>query len=306
MLLIIDANNMAYRALYSVSLSYKGVDTSVTYGSLMMVTALLRKFQPSAIVACFDGGTPQFRKDLFPEYKAHRHNNPEERDWEDIYRQIDELCYVAYPIHGIMTLRADGIEADDLMARASWLSQDDRQIIVTTDDDLLQCVDTWASVYNPSRDELYTEENMPAPGWLHLLYKMLCGDSSDNVPGVPSIGPKTAEKVVQYMYAHCEITDPYNYDYVLKELNDLPLNSRQRHALQDVGKDGWEALYEVMDLHLDRTGADQVIANTEWAPADPGKIRRYYFSHGFISLLGERCDRLYARLGKPAFESNTE
>jgi len=308
MILILDANNMAYRALYSVQLSFRGVDTSITYGSLLMTTALLRKFQPSSIIACFDGGSPPFRKELFPEYKAHRTHNSDERDWEDVYRQIDELCYYAFPIHGIMTLRKKDIEADDLMAQAAYLSEE-KCCIVTTDDDLLQCVDEQTIIYNPTKDEMYTEDNILSltgvPQYFHLLYKMLCGDSSDNITGVPSIGPKTARKMIEYLCTVLADEDPYDYGFLTSILNDLPLNSRQKESLADlVGQEKWNALYEVMDLLFDRVGARRVVLQTEWMPSDPEKIRRYYLSHGFVSLLEERTDRIYSSLQKPQFREN--
>ena len=307
MILILDANNMAYRALYSVQLSFRGVDTSITYGSLLMTTALLRKFQPSSIIACFDGGSPPFRKELFPEYKAHRTHNSDERDWEDVYRQIDELCYYAFPIHGIMTLRAKDIEADDLMAQAAYLSEE-KCCIVTTDDDLLQCVDEQTVVYNPTKDEMYTYQNIQektnVPVDCQLLYKMLCGDSSDNIPGVTSIGPKTATKVIEYLCTIPDDEDFYAYSYLESILEDLPLNTRQVASFKELGEERWNALHDVMDLLFDRTGARRVVLQTEWMPSDPEKIRRYYLSHGFMSLLEERTDRIYSSLQKPQFREN--
>ena len=305
MILILDANNMAYRALYSVQLSFRGVDTSVTYGSLLMTTALLRKFQPQSIIACFDGGTPPFRKELFPEYKAHRSHNSDERDWEDVYRQIDELCYYAFPIHGIMTLRAKDVEADDLMAQAAYLAEE-KCCIVTTDDDLLQCAYEQTVVYNPSKDEVYTYQNIQEktgiPEDLQLLYKMLCGDSSDNIPGVPSIGSKTAKKMVDALYDQ-PLADPYNYQHVYAVAKDV-LNKRQLKSLEEIGANQWYALYDVMDLLFDRAGARRIVLQTDWMPADPEKIRRYYLSRGFMSLLEERGDRLFSNLQKPQFREN--
>lgn len=305
MILILDANNMAYRALYSFHLSFHGVDTSITYGSLKMVTALMRKFQPSSIIACFDGGTPPFRKELFPEYKAHRIHNSEERDWEDVYRQIDELCYYAYPLHGIMTLRAKDIEADDLMAQAAYLSEE-KCCIVTTDDDLLQCVSEQTIIYNPSKEEVYTDQNIQEktgiPKDLQLLYKMLCGDSSDNIPGVPSIGSKTAKKMVDALHDQ-PFADPYNYQHVYAVAKNV-LNRRQLKNLKDIGANEWYALHDVMDLLFDRTGSRRIVLQTEWMPAQEKEIRRYYLSRGFMSLLEERADRLFCSLQKPQFREN--
>ena len=308
MLMIVDANNMAYRALYTLSLSYYGKDTSITYGSFLMLTALFRKFQPSSIVACFDGGSPAFRLELFPQYKAHRTHNSEERDWEDVYRQIDELCYYAYPLHGIMTLRAEGIEADDLMAQAAHLSPE-RSIIVTTDDDLLQCVCERTSLYNPTKDQVYTQDNLEeltgVPLNFQRFYKMLCGDASDNIPGVPHIGEVTAKKVISFICDTDRWLDPYNYLELLCSLDELPLNVRQKESFQEMGAERWAALYQVIDLTADRAGARKVVLETAWLPAQADKIRKYYIRNGFVSLLEERTDRLYSNLVKPQFTSPT-
>ena len=305
MILILDANNMAYRALYSFHLSFHGVDTSITYGSLKMVTALMRKFQPSSIIACFDGGTPPFRKELFPEYKAHRIHNSEERDWKDVYRQIDELCYYAYPLHGIMTLRAKDVEADDLIAQAAYLSKGEC-CIVTTDDDLLQCIEFNTIVYNPARDQVYSVKNMhetTGVGYGYwLLYKMLLGDNSDNISGVPFIGEKTAKRVIAAMYEQ-PLMDPYAYQDVCR-IADAHLNKRQKESLTKLGQEGWNALFEAMDLLIDRTDSRRIVLQTEWMPAQEKEIRRYYLSRGFMSLLEERADRLFCSLQKPQFREN--
>jgi 5'-3' exonuclease len=306
MLLIVDGNNMAHRALHTVSLSHRGVDTSVTYGTLLMLSALLKKFRPASVAFCFDGGTPEFRKELLPEYKANREkDNPGTVDWDDFHRQVDELCYYALPIHGVMTLREKDVEADDLMAQAAYLSEEE-VVIVTTDADLLQCVGEGASVYHPFRDETYTVDNLYSttgiPQYFHLLYKMLCGDTSDGICGVQYVGEKTAKNVICWVIDNLdEVLDPYQYVTLCQVLEDLPLNSRQRRAFLDLGEEKWNAMYDVMDLMIDRCNARYTIQVTEWMPADTEKVRDYYFKNGFMSLLEERADRLYQHLVEPVF-----
>ena len=305
MLMIVDGNNMAYRALHTMSLSHGGADTSITYGTLLMLSSLIRKQRPKSVLFCYDGGTPQFRKDTLPAYKANRKHNSDSVDWDDIYRQMDQLCFLALPLHGVMTMRADDMEADDLMAQGAYLAED-QVLLVSSDDDLLQCVDEDVAVYNPSRDITYTVHNLYSetgvPQYFHLLYKMLLGDSSDNVPGVSYIGEKTAKKVIEWICDNLdEERDPYEYATLCGVITELPLNSRQRESLVSVGPELWDAMYKVMDLMFDYVGAREIIWNTDWMPANTEQIRQYYVKQGFMSLLEERADRLYESLERPLF-----
>src|SRR4030042_1854002 len=103
MMLLIDVSNMAYRALYTLDLSNEGSDVSVVYGVLRILASLIRKHNPRSIAACFDGGTPPYRRKLVPEYKTNRKKDDESGiDWAAVYTQIDDLSDYVLPMHGIM------------------------------------------------------------------------------------------------------------------------------------------------------------------------------------------------------------
>ena len=304
MMLIIDANNMAYRALYTVSLSYKGEDVSVTYGVLKMISALIKAHHPRYVVACFDGGIPPWRRQLVPGYKMHR-TKDDAIDWESIHEQIDNLCCYALPLHGILTLRQRHTEADDLMAQAAYLACD-RPYIVTTDDDLLQCVDLRTSIINPVKGKIITNDNfveeIRMPPDLYLLYKMLVGDSSDNVPGVAGIGPKTALKLIKELDHH-PYADPYDYQHVLA-VGKTCLNKSQLASLVDIGADGWWALYDVMSLDdMDYCDVRRIICTEPWMPMDKGKLQQYLMSKAFISLMTPDYINAFAGLLQPQFDN---
>lgn len=298
MVLIIDANNMAYRALYTFHLSYKDEDTSVTYGMLRMIATLIHKYKPRSVVACFDNGVPAYRRELIPGYKARRKKD-DIIDWDGVYRQIDNLCEYVLPIHGIMTMRRADVEADDLMYHAAELSVDEAYI-VTTDNDLLHAIDERTAVIHPNKG-IITYDNFDMlydfPYNSYLMYKVLVGDSSDNIPGVPGIGPKTAAKLIrEYDFSGCK-DSPAGHKWVC-------LNIKQQKALDEFGEDAFWNAYDVMDLSVDRCGAKAAVLSADWKPANVGLIKKYYVSHGFASFLGDNNARLFRGLRRPEFDNN--
>lgn len=299
MMLLVDGNNMCFRALHTMHLSYKGKNTSVTYGMMSMLLSLLKEHKPSSVVVCFDGGTPPYRRRLLPEYKQNRKRS-EEIDWEDAYRQIDELCYITLPMHGVLTLRKHLCEADDLMAQAAQMALDD-VLLVTADDDLMQCVTKTVSFYHPTRQKIYTWDTLEIQAADIVLYKTLCGDSSDNVPGIPGVGVKTAEKVVRFL--NSETILDYSYDSLCKLVDDMPLNARQKANFLLLGEEQWNAMYDVMDLQWDRVGARLTIAQAEWFSFDIEKVKRYYFLNGFISLVEANAIPIFRKLQRPMFRT---
>jgi len=297
MMLLVDGNNMCYRALYTLDLSHAGVDTSITYGVMLMLVNLLKEHKPSSMVVCFDGGTPPFRKRLLPEYKEHRQSREIDK-WKDIFRQINELCYVGLPAHGVMTMRKRHCEADDLIAQAAMMAEDE-VLIVSGDDDLLQCVTKTVSVYNPMKETMSTWDTMEIQSADILLYKMFCGDKSDNVSGIKGIGPKTAEKILAYL-EEAGVMD-YSYQSLCEIVHDLPLNNAQIAGLLNLGEERWNAMWDVMDLWSDRCGARIAVSKATWKPIDVEAVKRWYFSNGFVSLLEDNAVSLFHHLVKPKF-----
>jgi 5'-3' exonuclease len=296
-ILIIDGNNMAYRALHTQHLSYKGKDTSITYGCSRMLYALIKRHRPASVIVCFDGGTPAFRRGLVPTYKAHRKKS-DDIDWDAVYRQIDEL-HTVWGTFGILTLRAKGMEADDLMYHAAKMVYG-RPYIVTTDDDLLQAVNQRINVINPSKGKIITldnfEKEIGVKPDLYLLYKTLVGDSSDGIPGVKSIGPKTAAKLI-WVWGDGGVFFDNRYT--------AALNKRQHKNLIKCGEDRFWDMYDCMDLSIDRVGAHKVITNASWMPAHTVLIKSYAKRNGFMSLLemGGEYTSAFAGLKEPKFDN---
>lgn len=301
MLLLLDASNIAYRAMYTLNLTHRGKDVSITYGVINIIAALLRKHHARYVIACFDWGVSTFRRGILPQYKAHRKKD-KSRDWDAVYSQIDELCNTILPLHGIMVIRQRGIEADDFLAQAALLSND-RPYIVTNDNDLLQCVSNRVSVINPNKGKIYTADNFTHefgfPPEYYLLYKIFLGDGSDNIPGVKGIGPKTAAKIIREL-VKTQNAEPYDYSYMCKFSSKI-LSSRLHTSLVLYGAKAWYAAYTVMDLSMDYCDTRRRILSTvnNWKAAYGNGIKKFYMQNAFASLLEGATVRLFTTLERP-------
>lgn len=197
-LYIIDTMSQVYRAFYAIrELSTAGgIPTNAVFGFISMLNKLLRTYQPAYLLAATDTAAPTLRHQAYDQYKANRPDTP-----DSLLAQIPAIFDVLAAFH-IPLLARDGFEADDLIAtvalRAAAEGMDVR--ILSSDKDLFQLVggrirllDTKADIeYGP--DEVRQKlEVTPAQ---IVDYLSLTGDASDNVPGAPGIGPKTAASLL--------------------------------------------------------------------------------------------------------------
>ncbi|TWT43801.1 DNA polymerase I [Phycisphaerae bacterium RAS1] len=200
-LYLIDGHAQIYRAYYAPFgnlTSPRGEPTRAVHVFCQMILNLLRDKKPDYLVTVLDvSDETVFRKEIYPEYKAHRDPAPE--DMEPQFNRILSILNAArLPI-----LRMHGFEADDIMATlARRLSSDDLHVyLVSKDKDLEQLLGPHVSLYDPGKDEVITPDVLFATkGWWPqqaVEAQTLIGDTVDNVPGVPGIGPKTAAKLIQ-------------------------------------------------------------------------------------------------------------
>lgn len=205
--LLVDANNVAMRAVHAMARSGLTDDHGVATGPLLNFITTLSKHvkeeQPRAVAVCWDGGRSRRRVDLSPEYKAHRLDAPEhvESVKQDVFSLAKEFCTVA----GIHHVERTGYEADDLIAHY-WRQRNpgERTVILSSDKDFLQLVEgnteqvRLSSAGTPTdrwTQARIIEEMGCHPGYLNLALA-LAGDVSDNVIGVPRVGMKTAIKII--------------------------------------------------------------------------------------------------------------
>lgn len=203
-LVIIDGHSLLYRAFFAVPpLSTRdGTPTNAVYGFLRMLFKLWREERPDYLVIAFDAPTPTFRHQLFADYKAQRVKAP-----ETFRPQLALLKQVLAAI-GVAVWEVDGYEADDLMGTAVALAkkQPNLQVVLVTGDmDALQLVDDRVTVLMPKLgitemeryDAARVQSELGVPPDRIPDLKGLAGDASDNLPGVPGIGEKTARELLQ-------------------------------------------------------------------------------------------------------------
>ncbi|MCX6356443.1 MAG: DNA polymerase I [Candidatus Aureabacteria bacterium] len=198
-LFLIDGMSCAYRAFYAIRdlRASSGEPTNAVYGFTTMLLKIMREQSPDAIAVVFDSPAPTFRHERFAGYKAHRKPMP-----EDLVAQLPVIREVV-EAYRIAILQRDGLEADDLMAslavRAARSGYD--VVMVTSDKDMLQIVDDQIAVMKPDGGERCGPAAVKRryglqPGQVVDMLA-LAGDASDNVPGVPGIGEKTAVELIR-------------------------------------------------------------------------------------------------------------
>jgi DNA polymerase I len=194
---LVDGSGYIFRAYYAVQplSTTKGFPTNAIYGFTRMLLKLLRDVQAKYIAVAFDREEPTFRHLLYPEYKANRIECP-----EDLSPQMPYFRKVVEAL-GIKSLEQAGFEADDIIATLTKrLEVNSPVIIVSGDKDLTQLVNDKVVVWDAMREVRFNasvvREKFGVFPEQIVDYLSLVGDSSDNIPGVRGIGPKTAEALI--------------------------------------------------------------------------------------------------------------
>ncbi len=195
-LILVDGSSYLYRAFHAMpSLgNSKNFPTGAIYGVINMLRRLLTEYDPELIAVVFDAKGKTFRDDLYEHYKANRSAMP-----DDLSLQIPAIHEIIQAL-GIPLIMEEGVEADDVigtLAKQAAL-QGINTLISTGDKDLAQLVDAHITLVNTMTDTLLNRksviEKFGIPPELIIDYLALVGDSVDNIPGVPQVGPKTAVK----------------------------------------------------------------------------------------------------------------
>ncbi|MCK4403163.1 MAG: DNA polymerase I, partial [Dehalococcoidia bacterium] len=204
LLLLFDGNALVHRAFHALpplTVSKTGEMVNAVYGFANTLLKVLAEFKPTYWAVAFDRPVPTFRHEMFEEYKAQRPKAPEE-----LKSQIKRVHQLVDAFH-IPIFEIDGFEADDVLGTLGKQAseQGSETIIVTGDNDVLQLVLPEIKALMPRRTlsdtVLYDEEAVKQKYGIRpeqiTDFKALVGDVSDNIPGVPGIGEKTATKLIR-------------------------------------------------------------------------------------------------------------
>jgi DNA polymerase-1 len=276
--MLVDGSSYLYRAFHVPNLQQltnsKGEPTGAVLGVVNMLRSLITDYDPEYMAVVFDARGKTFRHELYAEYKANRPSMP------------DELAVQVEPLHavvramGLPLLQISGVEADDvigtLATQASARGMD--TVISTGDKDMAQLVDAHTTLVNTMSRTTLDADGVAEKFGVHpaqiIDYLALMGDSSDNIPGVPKVGPKTAAKwLTSYgsldaIMAHADEVRGKVGESLREHLEMLPLSRELATIRRDIElESGPEA------LHVQAQ--------------DSERLRELYTSLGFTRLLEE-------------------
>jgi len=272
-LVLVDGSSYLYRAYHALPALTNDADepTGAVYGVINMLKRLIADYEPARMGVVFDAPGPTFRAAIYADYKANRPPMP------------DELAAQIEPIHelvralGLPLISVEGVEADDVIGTLAR-RESGPVVISTGDKDLAQLVDAHITLVNTMSGEVLDRERVEAkfsvPPERIVDYLALVGDTSDNIPGVPKCGPKTAAKWL-HQYGSLEgVID--NADAIGGKIGE-----NLRGALDDVRR-AHDLVTIRSDLDLDVLPAD-----LERGAPDRERLRALYERFAFRSWLRE-------------------
>jgi len=239
-LVLVDGHYYAYRSFYAIAhlTNSKGEPTNAAFGFTSALLRMAEDLKPVRGAVIFDGGVPKERLETHPEYKANRKETP-----EALEKQIPLLHEVAQAL-GWQTISVEGEEADDVIASYCRAAERAPCIVATNDKDLMVLAACGVKIYQPKSEgfellgpaEVEAKWGVPPDKVPELL--ALTGDASDNFPGIPGVGPKTAAKWIlefqtaEGVLAAAEKIKPERFRPILKEATDIVRRNRKMVELR--------------------------------------------------------------------------
>lgn len=234
---ILDASGYLYRAYFAIKnmTNSKGESTNALFGFIRSVQKLFKDFQPSYFVAVFDGpNNGKLRKELYPNYKAHRSAMPQDLLYQ--MQWAEQFCQ----LQNIPILKVPGVEADDTMGSiAKWAEKEfgSTVYLCTSDKDMCQLVNEKIQILNTHKENLILGpaqivENYGVNPEQIVDWLSITGDSSDNIPGLPGFGPKTASQLLQqygsldYILEHPETVSGKKQEILLNHKEDARISRK--------------------------------------------------------------------------------
>lgn len=283
-LVLIDGNSIAYRAFFALPLlnNDKGIHTNAVYGFTMILMKILEEEKPSHILVAFDAGKTTFRHKTFSEYKGGRQKTPPELSEQ--FPFIRELL----DVYGVSRFELENYEADDIIGTLSLKGEQEGfdVKVISGDKDLTQLSSDHTTVCITRKGITDIEEYTPShikekyglsPGQI-IDMKGLMGDASDNIPGVPGVGEKTAIKLLK---------DFETLEKLLESVDQVSGNKLKEKLIEF--KD--QALMSKELATITREApVDLTLSETEYEGFDRDKVLKLFKELGFNSLLDKLGD----------------
>ena len=219
-ILLIDGMYLVYSSFYAhqAMRTIQGEPTGAVFGFISRVESLIQELRPDRLAVAFDAKEKNFRCDLYPEYKAKRLRPPEE-----LIQQLPLIKeYLEY--RGIYFLEKPGLEADDIIALLArrYAAAGSEVLIFSADKDLFQLVAEGIFIFHPKLKQKLDRAGVKDFFGIYpeqiVDYLSLAGDASDNIPGIPGIGEKTATKLIEkYGSLAALLSDLENLDNKIKD-----------------------------------------------------------------------------------------
>jgi DNA polymerase I len=316
-LLLLDGHSLAYRAFFALPIenfsTTTGQPTNAVYGFTAMLINVLRDEKPTHVAVAFDRGEPTFRHEQWVEYKANRRETPED------FRSQLSLIFEVLDTLGIRRLSAPGYEADDLIATlATEAGHEDMDVLIVTGDrDVLQLVSDRVTVLMTRRGitemTRFTPETVLEKYGLSAAqypdFAALRGDPSDNLPGIPGVGEKTATKWIAEFGSLQSLVDRVDEvkgkagDALREHLGSVLRNRQLTSLLTDLPAETVGAVpHDLLPVAWDREKIHQLFDTLQFRVL---RDRLYQtLPHGLIGAFGDQPPGSLPTpsLGKSAFE----
>ncbi len=270
---LIDGYGYVFRAYYALPsmTDPKGTPVGAVFGFCRMLLNLIEKHKDEPLAVVFDSGGKNHRHHLYPAYKSHRPPAPEDLILQ--FPLVREVCQAL----GVFIIEMPNQEADDLIATYARLAVKEGYLVnvVSSDKDLMQLVNDHVTMYDPIKnkklDQAAVVEKFGVPPDRVIDVQALMGDSADNIPGIPGVGPKTATEL---------ITTYGSLDNLYAHINEMPASKRKENLMthKDLAYVSKE-LVTLIDLPVDHDVHNFAVH------FDAERAIEFMHAHGFESLV---------------------
>ncbi len=289
---LIDGSGYIFRAFYGLPplTAPDGTPVNAVYGFTNMFLKLTTKIGCDYCLVLFDAKRQNYRNDIYPDYKGTRKETPEDLIPQfPIIREAVEALNLNY-------LEMEGYEADDLIATyaARALAEGMEVVVVSGDKDLMQLIRPGVEFYDPMKDKFFTPEDVLEKFGVYpdkvVDVQALSGDSIDNVPGVPGIGPKTAAQL---------INEYGSLEGVLQHAGEIKQEKRRQTLLDN--QENARISLQLVTLKSD-VPVEHALQEYHCRPPQAERLQKFVADYGFNSLkprlekwISERCSELSER-----------